>query len=97
VPTPTPTAYGAELGEEANDSPATFDDLVIRLAQQAAEKSDTKASDWISVVHGCSAFVSPYVVEDHPGSVMFSFDGARVAVIGNLNKDMLIEIAEAVD
>jgi hypothetical protein len=98
IPTRTPSpgeSYGEEFGEMSNDPPGSFDDLAKRLAAQSAESFGTSPDDWLASVKDGLAYVIPYEPLVHRATVLFSFEGVRVRVYGDMALSLLLRVANS--
>lgn len=95
IGTPQEKAPCEDECQGTDTPPSSFAELAERLAAQLATK-DVPAADFLATVKGGLALVTPFRQEIAPGSIMFSYQGVRITVFGDLDQATLLRIAESV-
>jgi hypothetical protein len=83
--------------EHKPDVNRSFDELAAQMASEAAAENGDPISDWLAEVKTGNAYLVKYSPDENPGSIMFSYQGVRVTIYGDIDSDTLVGLANSVD
>lgn len=98
---PAPGA-GANLSDpeaitDLADAPRNLEEQIQRVAEQFAEHDQAPVSNYLATVNGRRALVVPYEPGVNAGSIVFAMsDSVVVRVVSELDRSILLEIAESI-
>jgi hypothetical protein len=86
-----------EVIADAANSPRNLEELIQRMAEEAAEYHQAPVGEFLATVNGRKALVFPYRSGNNPGSVMLSLpDDVVVLILGEVDSAILLTIARSV-